>query len=148
LYVPLVHHQNHHYTFPQNPSPSRMDIAVVTPRQLASSMGSPRASTKSILDSSVQEEPICFGSFTFTPHSPAQRSAFSSFHEGIDLALGDLRFRVNSVGTLRLPDPIWSIMTESTTSSNALASPAASSVGSSSEPTSASTSIYCVGCDA
>jgi hypothetical protein len=76
------------------------------------------------------------------PHSSAKHSAFSSFHEGIDLALVDFRFHINSVSTLLLLDSIYSVASESTILSTPMASPAASSVGSCSEPASASTSIY------
>jgi hypothetical protein len=47
------------------------------------------APTFKIYESAMQEEFICFISFTFTPHSPAQRWNFSSFHEGFDMAFGN-----------------------------------------------------------
>jgi hypothetical protein len=129
-----------------------MGIEVVTPFKLAPSVGTLRVGvmasadpTFAIYDSPAPEKLICFGSLTFRPRSSARRSAFSSFYEGIDMALEDLCFHVSTVGTLRLPDPIHSAPGESTSSSTTLASPPApSSAGSSNEPESTPTSIYCI----
>jgi hypothetical protein len=132
-----------------------MGITVVPPHQLVPSLGIQRAGvmasaalTFTIYDSSVPEESIRFGSLTFMPHSPARRSAFSSFHEGIDLALGDPRFHASTVGTLCLPDPIRLAPGESTSSSTAMVSPAPSSIGYSGKLVFTPTLIYCVDCDA
>jgi hypothetical protein len=93
-------------------------------------------------------EQIYFGSLMFTPHSPAWRPAFNSLHEVMDLTLGDLRFHINTVSILRLSDPIRSTPGESTSPSTIMAPSSSSSVGSSSEPESTPTSIFCVDYDA
>ena len=92
-----------------------MDIAVVTPRQLALSVGTLRAGvtapaapasavydqpasaapTSAVYDPPASGEPIYFGSLEFTPHPPALRPAFDSLYEGTDLVIGNLRFHVN-----------------------------------------------------
>ena len=132
-----------------------MDIAVVTPRQLAPSVGNlcagvtaSAAPTSAIYDSPAAGEPICFGSLDFTPHSPASRPAFSSLHEGMDLAFGAFHFHVNTVGALRLPEQIRSAPAEPTSPSAVLAPSSPSSVGSSGEPDFTPTTIFCVDCDA
>ena len=66
----------------------------------------PPAPTQAIVGSSSLVEQIFFGSLEFTPHSPAQRRDFGSLHDGLDLAFGSFRFHVNTIGTVRLPDPI------------------------------------------
>ena len=63
-------------------------------------------------------EQIFFGSLEFTPHTPAQRLVFGSFHEGLDLAFGSMRFHINTVGTVRLPDPIYADPTDLAASSS------------------------------
>jgi hypothetical protein len=61
--------------FPKTEVHNLWEIAAVLPRQLVPSMGSLCAGvmasatpTLKIFDSMVHEEPICFGSFTFTLH--------------------------------------------------------------------------------
>jgi hypothetical protein len=135
-----------------------MGIAVAPPRQLAPTVGNLRAGvmafaaqTSAIYNPSVPEESICFGSLTFRPHSPALRSAFTSFHGGEELVFGDLRFHIDSVGSFRLPDPTRSAPGETTPSSTTLVSSTTSSAGSYSKAgltsASTSTSTFCIDCD-
>ena len=74
-------------------------------------MDSP-ALVQSITNSPTLAEQIFFGSLEFTPHTPAQRLVFGSFHEGLDLAFGSMRFHINTIGTVRLPDPIYADPTD------------------------------------
>jgi hypothetical protein len=106
------------------------------------------APTLAILNSPAFGEHICFGSFNFVTQLPASRSAYSSIHERMNLAFGDLHFHVNTMGVLRLVDLIRSVPTESTPSSIAVAPPSPSSVGSFSDPESTPASTYYVECDA
>ena len=76
------------------------------------------APTQSITSPSTLVERIFFGSLEFTPHTPAQRLVFGSFHEGLDLAFGSMHFHINTVGTVRLPDAIYADPTELTASSS------------------------------
>ena len=61
-----------------------------------------------IYDSSAAKESICFGSFDFTPHSPAAMPSFSSLHEGLGVTFGAFNFHLTPAGTLRLPEQIRS----------------------------------------
>jgi hypothetical protein len=92
-----------------------MDIVVDTPRQLATSEGNLyagvtalEAPTSMVYDSPISDEHVYFASLMFIPHPPASRPAFNSFHEGIDVALGDVHLHINTMGTLCLADPIYS----------------------------------------
>jgi hypothetical protein len=105
------------------------------------------APTWAIYDSPVFKERIYFGSLTFVLHLLASCLAFNSFREGIDLALGDLRFHINTLGTLHLPDLIHSTPGEPTSPSSVVAPTSPSSVGSSNESESTRTSIIGVDCD-
>ena len=62
--------------------------------------------TPAITNPSNLANQIFLDSAVFTPHTPTQRLVFESFHEGLDLAFGSMRFHVNTIGTVRLPDPI------------------------------------------
>ena len=57
-------------------------------------------------------EQIFFGFLEFTPHTPAQLLVFRFLHEGFDLAFGSMRFHINTIGTVRLPDPIYADHTD------------------------------------
>jgi hypothetical protein len=105
--------------FPQNRSPQSVDIPMFTPHQLAPTMGqfclrdmaSPDPTTATS-GSSAARESISFGSFSFVPHSPASRPAYSSIHEGLNLSIEDLRFHIKTMGVLRLTDLIYSALVE------------------------------------
>src|SRR5664279_2744545 len=106
---------------PQNPSPSPMDIVVVTPRQLAPTVGRQHAGVTvsaapipAVYDSPASCESIRFGSLCFTAHLPALGPAFDALHEGADLTFGGLRFHANQAGIVRLPDSARPLVTEST----------------------------------
>ena len=73
---------------------------------------------------------------------------FKSLRGSLDLAFGDLHFYVNNLGVLRLPNQIHPTATDSTKPPATITISSTSSVGSSDEPESASTSIYCSDCDA
>ena len=84
---------------------------VVTPRQLASSVGKTgvgstdsAASSATIGDSPDLQQPIYFGSLGFHPHSPVVQSTFEDLQAGVETSFGKLRFYVNKWGTLRLTD--------------------------------------------
>ena len=143
-----------------------MDIAEVTPRQLAPSVGIlhvgsaiSAASSSSTFDEetiydAIYFDPetaaksITFGSFDFTPHSPTSNLVFKSLRGSLDLAFGDLHFYVNNLGVLRLPNQIHPASTDSTAPPAAITISSTSSVGSSDEPEPTPTSIYCSDCDA
>ena len=129
-----------------------MDIAEVTPRQLAPSVGTlhvgsaiPAAPSSSTLDeattydaiyfdSEAAAKSITFGSFDFTPHSPMLNLVFKSLRGSLDLAFGDLHFYINNLGVLRLPNQTHPAATDSTTPPAAITVSSTSSVGSSDGP--------------
>ena len=57
-------------------------------------------------------EQIFFGSLEFTPHTPAQRLVFGSIYGGLDLTFGSIRFHINTIGTVRLPDATYADPTD------------------------------------
>jgi hypothetical protein len=49
---------------------------------------------------------IIFGAIDFQPHPPTLTSVFASLDQEMDLMIGSLKFRVGSLGSVRLSDPI------------------------------------------
>ena len=102
-----------------------MGFAVVTPRQLAPSVGSAGVGKAALMvpisagsNSSTPGSTIRFGSTDFVPHLPALRASFVSYIEGLTIAFGSMSFHVTHVGILRLQDPIRPHEAESSGPSN------------------------------
>ena len=98
-----------------NPKPLMVGIAEEPPRQLAPSVrsllvvGTTSANrTTSTAASPTLEDPICFGSFEFTPHPPSLLPYFNNLQGAGPLAFGSFNYCISSSGVLRLPDPISS----------------------------------------
>src|SRR3954454_5265683 len=95
----------------QNPKPLAEGIDGEPPRQLAPSVGNLLASGASWVTSSASStrgDPIYFGSFDFSPHTPTLRLVFADLPEAMELAFGYFRYSVSIEGTLRYPDQIQS----------------------------------------
>ena len=90
-----------------------MVTAVITPRQLAPTVGRPHAGftistapASAIYDLSTSWGTISFGALSFAKHLPVLHPVFNALCKGVDLVLGSFRFHVTQSGTIRLPDPI------------------------------------------
>src|SRR5664279_5220890 len=131
-----------------------MDIVVVTPRQLAPTVGRLHArvtvSAAPILavhDSPTSWESIYFGSLCFTAHLPALRPAFDALHEGVDMMFGGLRFHANRAGIISLPDSARPTVTESTSPPTTTAASLPPHVGSLGETESTFAPTFYVDCE-
>jgi hypothetical protein len=81
-------------------------------------------------NSTIDGNQIISGAIDFQPHPPTLTPVLTSLDQEMDLTIGSLNFRVGSLGSIRLSDPINSgPLAEKTTS----AARSESSVGSSSE---------------
>jgi hypothetical protein len=49
---------------------------------------------------------ITFGAVNFQPHPPTLTPVFANLDQEMDLRIGSLNFRVDSLGSIRLLDPI------------------------------------------
>jgi hypothetical protein len=78
----------------------------------------------------VNENQISFGTVDFQPHSSNFTPIFESLDQDMDLTIGSLNFRVGSLGSIRLSDPIKPDPSASEAKTIAMSE---SSVGSSSE---------------
>ena len=130
-----------------------MGFAVVTPRQLAPSVGSagvgkaaPTVPISAGSNSSTPASTIHFGSTDFVPHLPAFRASFDNYVEGLTLAFGSMSFHVTHVGILRLQDPIRPHEAESSGPSN-MATPEWPAIGPQVDPESNFDSVNSFGCD-
>jgi hypothetical protein len=81
-------------------------------------------------NSEVNENQISFGTINFQPHLPNFTPIFESMDQDMDLTIGSLNFRVESLGSIRLSDPVSSDPSASEAKTVAMSE---SSVGSSSE---------------
>jgi hypothetical protein len=81
-------------------------------------------------NSKIDRNQITFGAVNFQPHAPTLAPVFASVDPEMDLTIGSLNFRVGSLGSTRLSDPINSGPSAEKT---AFAARSESSVGSSSE---------------
>ena len=85
------------------------------PRQLAPSVGnrhtgsSTLSAPSSTISASSTAPSIRFGKIGYVMHSPTNSSSFDSFGSGSrsDLMFGDMCFRVDKFGSLRLPDRVY-----------------------------------------
>jgi hypothetical protein len=59
-------------------------------------------------NSKVDGNQISFGTVDFQPHPPAHTPIFASLDQGMDLTIGSLSFRVGSIGSIHLSDPMKS----------------------------------------
>jgi hypothetical protein len=63
----------------------------------------------SLLAKSIPEvdgNQISFGTVDFQPHSPNFTPIFESLDQEMDLTIGSLNFRIGSLGSIRLSDPV------------------------------------------
>ena len=111
---------------------------------LCAGITAPAVSASAISNSTVPEDPICFGSLDFTPRRPA----FDSLSKGVELMLGDLRFCVSKVGVLRLKDSAPAPATKPTSSSTPTVTPASLPTCPPGGPDSTPASVFCIDCDA
>jgi hypothetical protein len=81
-------------------------------------------------NSKVDGNQISFGNVDFQPHPPTLTPVFVSLDQEMDLTIGSLNFRVGSLGSIRLSDPMESDPSAAKTATMAILE---SSVGSSSE---------------
>jgi hypothetical protein len=81
-------------------------------------------------NSKVDGNQISIGAVDFQPHPPALTPIFASLDQGMDLTIGSLSFRVGSLGSIRLSDPMKLDPSAEKTTTMAISE---SSVGSSSE---------------
>jgi hypothetical protein len=81
-------------------------------------------------NSKIDGNQITFGAVDFQPHPPTLAVVFASLDQEMDLTIGSLNFRVGSLGSVRLSDPINSGPSAGKTASVARSE---TSVGSSSE---------------
>jgi hypothetical protein len=81
-------------------------------------------------NSKLDGNQISFETIDFQPHPPAFTLIFASLDEGTDLTIGSLSFRVGSLGSICLSDPMKSDPSAGKTATIAISE---SSVGSSSE---------------
>jgi hypothetical protein len=56
-------------------------------------------------NSQVDEIQIPFGTIDFKPHQSSFTQVFESMDQDMDLTIGSLNFRVESLGSIRLSDP-------------------------------------------
>ena len=85
------------------------------PRQLAPSVGIGHAGSSTLptpsstISASSTAPSIRFGKIGYVMHSPANSASFDSFGSGSrsDLMFGDMCFRVDKFGSLRLPDRVY-----------------------------------------
>jgi hypothetical protein len=54
----------------------------------------------------VDEIQIPFGTIDFQPHQSSSTQVFESMGQDMDLTIGSLNFRVGSLGSIRLLDPV------------------------------------------
>jgi hypothetical protein len=80
--------------------------------------------------SEVDENQISFGTIDFQPHPQNFTPIFESLDQDMDLTIGNLNFRVGSLGSIRLSDPAKPDPSASEAKTIAMSE---SSVGSSSE---------------
>jgi hypothetical protein len=52
---------------------------------------------------------ITFGAVDFQPHPPTLAPIFANLDQGVDLTIGSFNFRVGSLGSVRLSDPMKSV---------------------------------------
>jgi hypothetical protein len=78
----------------------------------------------------VDEIQIPFGTVDFQPHQSSFTQVFKSMDQDMDLTIGSLNFRVGSLGSIRLSDPMKTDPSASETETIAMSE---SSEGSSSE---------------
>jgi hypothetical protein len=57
-------------------------------------------------NSKIDGSKITFGTVDFQSHPPTLAEVFASLDQEMDLTIGSLNFRVGSLGSLRLSDPI------------------------------------------
>jgi hypothetical protein len=57
-------------------------------------------------NSQVDEIQIPFGTIDFQPHQSSFTQVFESMDQDMDLTIGSLNFRVGSLGSIRLADPM------------------------------------------
>jgi hypothetical protein len=57
-------------------------------------------------NSEVDENQISFGTVDFQPHLSNFTPIFESMDQDMDLTIGSLNFRVGSLGSIRLSDPV------------------------------------------
>jgi hypothetical protein len=81
-------------------------------------------------NSKVDEKQISFRTVDFQPHPPTLTPVFASLDQGTNLTIGSLSFRIGSLGSIRLSDPMKSDPLAGKTITMAISQ---SSVGSSSE---------------
>jgi hypothetical protein len=81
-------------------------------------------------NSEVDENQISFRTIDFQPHVPNFTPIFESMDQDMDLTIGSLNFRVGSLGSIRLSDPVSSDPSASKAKTAAMSE---SSVGSSSK---------------
>jgi hypothetical protein len=81
-------------------------------------------------NSKVDENQISFGTVDFQPHPPTLTPVFASLDQEMDLMIGSLNFRVGSLGSIRLLDPMKLDPSAEKTTTMAISE---SSVGSSSK---------------
>jgi hypothetical protein len=78
----------------------------------------------------VDENQISFGTVDFQSHLSNFTPIFGSMDQDMNLTIGSLNFRVGSLGSIRLSDPV---LTDPSASEAKIAAMSESSVGSSSE---------------
>jgi hypothetical protein len=91
-----------------------LDICRVNPRQLAPTVGtlgvrimnSTAFSPSANNNTEVDEIQIPFGTVDFQPHQSNFTQVFESMDEDMDLTIGSLNFRVGSLGSILLSDPM------------------------------------------
>jgi hypothetical protein len=71
-------------------------------------MDSMNFSPSSWSNSTINKNQIIFGAVNFQPHPPTLAPVFASLNHEMDLMIGSFNFRVGSLGSLRLSDPIYS----------------------------------------
>jgi hypothetical protein len=57
-------------------------------------------------NSEVDENQISFGTIDFQPHPPNFTPIFESMDQDMDFTIGSLNFRIGSLGSIRLSDPV------------------------------------------
>jgi hypothetical protein len=57
-------------------------------------------------NSKVDGNQICFGTVDFQPHPPTLTPVFASLDQEMDLTIGSLNFRIDSLGLIHLSDPM------------------------------------------
>jgi hypothetical protein len=59
-------------------------------------------------NSKIDGNQITFGAIDFQPHPPTLAPVFANLNQEMDLMIGSFNFRVGSLGSTRLSDPIKS----------------------------------------